>query len=130
MVSNEHDFDARDEIVRARCIVEREKIEGPRVGDFFIRLDGSVTRFTCQGSGGLQTMCRRYEPKESGSFHLSLGGGVSFSGSLDPSVSLSRIRERKYEYRNGFFWIWHHGEPGVGRGVTTKAPCRVFEEVE
>lgn len=124
----EFGFDEIDAGILAQKIKERETIDGPRVGDFVLMLDGSYRRFTHHWGDSIQTTVGRDGGHYSACFYLGHDGCVSFSGSLDPAIPLSRIQDTGL-YDSGGFWFFHHNSAGAHRGVNCFAKCRVFKEV-
>lgn len=118
-------FDAVD----AQILAIRERafneMPGPRVGDF-LRVPEGVLRFTHDWGDAIQTTVRPSHPcNGDGSFYLA-EGNVSFSGSLDSSISKELLRDTG-ETLEGSFWFFHHDFWGAGNGVYFRIPCRVFE---
>lgn len=118
-------FDEHDAAILTACVLARDMIDGPRVGDFVYMPDGSLLRFTHDWGDGLQTTCQAFG---GGSFYLDRSGSVSFSGALDPPIARECI-ERTSETRDGAFWFFHHGFPGANLGVDCTAPCRVYRVI-
>lgn len=50
-----------------------------------------------------------------GSFYLCEGGGMSFSGGLDPSIPRAKFHEDGTRTMRA--WFFHHNISGAGRGV-------------
>jgi len=108
-------------------LIEREKITGPRVGDWIVRLDGKESRATyvwddedgswIQDGGGPW-----------GSFYLMRHGYEDYSGSLDPGIKASCL-ELTGEIKEGFVWIWDRDSPGMNRGVSFPIQERVWRQV-
>jgi hypothetical protein len=101
----------------------RKNLTGPQVGDF-IRLPdlhprlGKWTRITHEWDDHVQT-------GSGGSFFFCLGGGMSFSGSLDPGVAKKYLFETN-ETRDGSCWFFDQDQVGAGRGIEAVTPCRIF----
>lgn len=96
--------------------------EGPRVGDFIVRTDGRVQRFSHDWDEcGLQTA-------DSGSFYITQGGYASFSGALDPTLPRERIGPTD-ETRSGWVWFFSEDYVGAGRGVQCLLTFRVYREL-
>ena len=105
--------------------VERDKIDGPRMGDFVVFQDEEgqiVERISCLFDSSVHQFA---QTSPWGSFYLGKSGAVSFSGGLNPSIPLESLTQTE-ETMEGAFWIFHHGEVGAHRGVGCTAPCRVF----
>lgn len=106
---------------------ERERIlnerTGPREGDFIIRLDGTLERFSYDHGEpwGIQTA-------KSGSFYLGRGY-TSFSGALEPCVPSARIEETGALWP-GWVWFFSQDMMGGGRGVYARLAFRVYRELE
>lgn len=95
---------------------------GPRVGDFIKRLDGKLARFSHKYSDGLQTSV-------GGSWYLCYTGKANFSGGLDPSIPLERIKKVKDATKFGEFWFFHHDIAKAHNGVHVLINCDVYEEI-
>jgi hypothetical protein len=120
------EFDAIDADLLAVREQEYNQVVGPRVGDF-LRVANGMLRFTHDWGDGIQTTVGRNHPcSGDASFYLSRDGYVSFSGSLDPTISKATLRDTG-ETLKGSFWFFHHDHPGAGCGVYCEMPCRVFE---
>jgi len=115
------EFDEKDQVIADQKIVEREKISGPRIGDFVRFPAGEIERISHDWGDSVQT-----SPVGAGSFYLSYEGNASFSGGLNPSIPKDSLRETD-EIRKATFWFFHHDWAGADRGVRFEAPCRVFE---
>lgn len=115
-------LESNKQILKRREALFNER-SGPRVGDYLIRLDGSVSRFTHNWDeaglqdGGGQT-----------SFYLG-EGYCSYSGGLNPTVPLERI-EATEERRLGRVWFFNRDHRAAGNGVDFEIEFRVFKEVE
>lgn len=121
------EFDNVDaEILAVRELLFNQ-IEGPRVGDF-LRTPEGYLRFTHDWGNAIQTTVRPSHPcNGDASFYLS-EGHVSFSGSLDSSISKTLLRDTG-EKQDGSFWFFHHNSAGAEHGVYFRIPVRVFEKV-
>jgi hypothetical protein len=118
-------FDERDaELLKLR-IEAREKIDGPRIGDFVIFDNGVIGRFSHDWGDKIQwSSCPN---GDHWGFHLFSDGHASFSGSLNPSIMKDQLEcGRSEDDRNGKFWFFHHDFAGAGRGVYCDVPCRVY----
>lgn len=142
-VMNIHDeirmtqLDERDSAILAERQAQFDSRDGPRVGDYIYMLDGTLRRFTHKWGDGLQTTYRWRDAKNretfdpmkdacGGSFHLG-NGYVSFSGSLDDAIPLTRIEDTG-ETRNGPCWFFHHDWMKAHNGVQASLVCRVYRE--
>jgi len=104
-------------------LIEREKITGPRVGDWLRRLDGSESRITYvwdfDGEGAhVQdggTVCGR--------FYMQPTGHLSYSGGLNPGLPES-VLELTEETKDGWVWFfdrdWHAANCGVDFKITER----------
>lgn len=107
-----------------RRTAARERIAGPRVGDF-LRLTPAddrcpdLTRFTHDWGDQLQT------GGMDGSYYLTDSGYLSHSGGLDPGIKKVDVLPTN-EARNGSVWFFDENISGPGRGVHFAIPCRVF----
>lgn len=115
-------FDERDADILHERTKRRETRTGPRIGDFIRMLDGRLMRFSHDWGDDIQI-------SEGGSFYLSEGGGLSFSGGLEPPILKSTIVDTG-EQRDGWVWFFHHGVSGAHRGVRCALPCRVYRQIE
>lgn len=113
-------FDERDQMLLEKKIAAREKICGPRLGDFVKFPNGIIERFSHDWGDSIQTSPIKYC-----SFYLG-NGEASFSGSLNPGIPKSSLKLTE-EVVEGEFWFFHHDSPGAGRGVYCTVPCRMFE---
>lgn len=123
MTNAAQNFDPKNAEILADRVTLRDAIDGPRVGDFIITLDGTLKRFTYEWNDGLQTTWKG----TGGSFYLG-EGYVSFSGGLNPSIPFENI-EATDETRNGSFWFFDLDIRGAGRGVDVETPCRVYKQI-
>ena len=110
-------FDEKDAELLAARIVDRDKIDGPRIGDFVQFADGTLHRFSHDWGEDIQH-------SEHGSFYFGREGWVDFSGSLFQAILKSKLRP--IGDRPGRFWFFHHDLTGAHRGVDCEAPCRVY----
>ena len=110
--------DDRDGEIAVDRGTERDSRRGPRVGDFILWPDGRLHRFSHDWGDKIQTSA-------GGSFYLQEGGGVSFSGGLDPGIDKKDMAELGHRY--GHFWIFHHDHWGASRGVGVGLLCRVYK---
>lgn len=117
------EFDERDAALLAERQAEWDKRTGPRVGDFVRMLDGTLRRFAYDWGVSLQTTCKGYDA----SFYF-FGSGMSFSGSLAPSIPRASIEDTG-ETMEGAAWFFHHNQPGAGRGVRFLVKCRVWRQL-
>ena len=112
-------LDSRDQEILAVAFSSREKIEGPRIGDFVHFPSGELERFSHDWDDGMQT-------SPGGSFVLGSSGRASLScGGLNPVTPLNELIPT-LALLPGSFWFFHHGVAGAGRGVNFIVPCRVF----
>lgn len=116
-------FSAEDARILADRITAREKIEGPRIGDFVWKQGTlKVERFSHDWGDTIQS-------SEGGSFYLGSEGYASFSGSLNDAIPKKSLELMAHE-ENGSFWFFHEGLPGGNRGVPCYAKCRVYLQKE
>jgi hypothetical protein len=112
-----------------KCVEEREKIAGPRIGDFIFMKDGSIQRFSHDWGDSIQT-------SNAGSFHLSSDGLVSFSGGLNEAIPKSSIKETYYDWADhscakgltGEFWVCYNNRLVHGSKVNVNLECRVYRQ--
>ena len=90
------EFDERDGEILAERQLRRERITGPRVGDFVWMTDGELRRFAHHWGDRIQpTSGPSKGPRDigaGGSFHLCRNGGVEHSGGLDQGIPIDRLR--------------------------------------
>jgi hypothetical protein len=118
---------AKDVAILADRAAARDRISGPRVGDFIEFAGGGLGRFTHDCGADIQTTVRDGSFGE-GSFYLSESGGLSYSGSLDPAVR-KRDLAPTGKHRDGAVWFFHDGFMAAHSGVYAVVPCRVYREV-
>ncbi len=106
---------------------------GPRVGDYLqipkqkprqSRWWAKIpdfTRFTHHWGDSLQTGGQQF-----GSYYLTSGGGLSYSGGLDPGLALADIQPEPCGIRPGQVWFFDRDISGAGRGVNFMADMRIF----
>lgn len=111
-------LDAIDQEIIRKCIIARDQIGEPRIGDYVRFPTGELERFSHDWGDGLQT-------SPSGSFFMCNNGGASFSGGLNPCTPADKLEQTDANLP-GTFWIFHHNVAGAGRGVYFKIPCRVY----
>jgi len=122
------ELDNRDRalIVERRVSRRKQEREEPRplVGDFVIFGDGTVRRVSHawrdgEGwDGGVQT-------SDGGSWHLTKGGHVSYSGGLRPTIPTDKLTLTD-ERRRGDIWIFHHDVWTAGGAVHSEIEFRVY----
>lgn len=115
---DKYTFDAQDQERLDSIQVQREAIQGPRIGDYLLFPTGQLERFSHDWGNQLQT-------SEAGSIYLCSNGNGSFSGSLNPSTPLDAMTLTSAKLP-GEYWFFHHGFSGAGRGVRFQIPCRVY----
>lgn len=118
------DTDERDlEILKRREQMLNERT-GPRVGDWvYLKGENEPRRFTYDWGDSIQV---GHSTGECGSFYLG-EGYVSYSGSLDPSVSKDSLVELD-ETRPGNVWFFHHDHMSAHNGVNHTMAFRVFKQ--
>ncbi len=114
-----------EEILRTRTIAFDSR-PGARVGDFLRlpRLDPRVpqfTRFTHDHGDSIQT-----GGNANSSYYLTSGGGLSYSGGLDPGVKTSDLILAT-GFHEGSVWFFDKDISGAGRGVYFNISCRVYD---
>ena len=126
------EFDERDGEILAERQLRRERITGPRVGDFVWMTDGELRRFAHHWGDRIQpTSGPSKGPRDigaGGSFHLCRNGGVEHSGGLDQGIPIDRLRPTE-ETQDGWFWFFHHDSARAHNGVNFKIPCRVYKVI-
>lgn len=115
-------FDARDGNILSERRAARNAIFGPRLGDFVRMPDGSTRRFCHDWGDGIQIT----PAGKNGSFYLAPGGGVSYSGGLEPSIDKTTLSPASNTI-DGAFWFFHHDHARAHNGSHFKIPCRVYQ---
>ena len=115
---NDH-LDSRDQALFVKFVAAREKLDGPRIGDYLRFPTGELERFSHDLGDALQT-------SPGGSIFLNSAGGCSFSGGLNPSTPLSAMSQLLANLP-GTFWFFHHGLAEAGRAVYFNIDCRVYQ---
>lgn len=114
-----NDLDEKDQKFLNEMLMQRDEIQGPRIGDYVLFSSGQLERFSYDWTDKFQT-------SPGGSFHLGRDGYASLScGGLNPSINKSELVASNASLP-GPFWFFHHGVAGAGRGVYIDLPCRVF----
>ena len=110
-----------NELLRQR-VEHRERFKGARVGDFIDFSDGVTHRFSHDHGEewGIQTS------PIGGSFYMTPGGYLNYSGGLQPCIKHSLIYEIG-ETRMGGVWFFHHDYARASNAVKANIPCRVFK---
>lgn len=111
-----------NEEIITRRMNQREKLDGPQVGDFVI-LDPTQEpteyhRFSHDWGDVIQTA-------RGGSIYLVEGGWGSFSGALDPSIPKTKLFKTGLK-RPGRFWIFQNDYATAGNGYEFKVPVPVW----
>lgn len=131
-MSEWRELDSIDTEILQRRMAAREKLEGPRVGDFVIMPDGTRRRFTWKHAHGIQTTyVWKSGPDAGKSTDTSFGfnddhGGLDFSGSLDNAIPYSSLELVEGETVNGVVWFFHHNHWKAHNGVFAYIPCRLY----
>lgn len=117
------------ELLKAR-IAQRDRRNGPRIGDFVRLLDDTERRLTHDWGDDIQTTVGNAHPCFGDvSFYLGKNGGADFSGSLDKAIPKSQLIDTG-EIKSGGFWFFHHDYMTAHNGVSVTAPCRIFKQKE
>lgn len=104
----------------------REKLEGPRIGDFIL-IDDKYLRFTHDWGNSIQTTCKRHrDATDHHGFHSNRNGTTSYSGSLDPQI-LKVDMVLTEEKRDAVFWMFNEDYAMAHNAVYFRLPCRVFK---
>lgn len=106
----------------------REKLSGPRVGDWLRRLDGSETRMTHIWDLDEDGLHVQDGGTFGGSFYLQSTGHEDYSGGLNPGIPASTM-ELTEEIKDGLVWFFDRDWPGADRGVTFKIQERVWRVI-
>ena len=97
--------------------------EGPRVGDYLIRLDGSITRLTYDWGDAIQTGGDHY-----GQYYLG-DDYLSYSGGLDESVAKENM-EFTGEMKPGMVWFFDRDIRAAHNAVEFEVPMRIYKEIK
>jgi len=123
-------FDEFDKGILSERQNARFRLSGPQVGDFIKNKAGQLTRITHLWDDGPQTNGFS-ESGEGGSFYLGSNGKLDYSGGLEPSIPLERLKEVSGRCGlQGSAWFFHHNQSGGGRGVYFKVWCKVFHLID
>ena len=96
--------------------------EGPRVGDYLIRLDGSITRLTYDWGDAIQTGGHQY-----GQYYLG-EGYLSYSGGLDKAVPKANM-VLESGTKPGKVWFFDKDVHRAHNAVEFEVPMRIYKEV-
>lgn len=94
----------------------------PMVGDALRYPDGRERRIADVWRG---EKSQTLQPCDGGSFHLYRNGVASFSGGLDSSIPLARLRDSG-ETVLASFWIFHNDFMRAHAAVYLRVPVRVW----
>lgn len=119
------EYDAENALILAQRMAAHHKLTGPQCGDWLDFPDRQTRISHNWEEDGVQTTCG---DGDKGDFYLCAGGGCSFSGSLDPIISLDRIRPTD-EMRAGRVWFFSLNQSQAHNGVTYFTPFRVWKVV-
>jgi hypothetical protein len=114
-----------------KCVENREKIKGVRIGDYVWRKNGMLERFCVQLSE------TEFQTNENGSFALSGSGNCSYSGACGDIIKIENIKESYPNYQDycgakgygGNFWIYYNGILQGNCAVYVTIECRIFREI-
>lgn len=111
-------LDEIDEQIKLARSVARNRNKRPRIGDYVRFPTGQLERLSHDWGDGFQT-------SPSGSIFLHANGQGEFSGGLNPSTPLDKMKLTNV-HLPGSFWFFHHDSAGAGRGVYFNISCRVY----
>lgn len=113
--------DEQDDQLLVERVKFRENFKGPRVGDFIDFADVVTHRFSHDHGKkwGIQTS------PIGGSFYMTPGGYLSYSGGLQPAIKHDQLVDTG-ELRLGTVWFFHHDRARASSAVKANIPCRVF----
>jgi hypothetical protein len=115
------DLDERDLLIAAKRMAAFLERNGPQVGDYVLFADGIERRIShIWDWDDLNPDDRSIQTSDGGSFYLS-ESGLSFSGSLYPSVKAGTLRHSG-SIRKGACWFFHHDHHCAHNGVTIEPP--------
>jgi hypothetical protein len=117
-------LDTKDHSIVKAILSIRSSFTIPEVGDYILRLDGTLERFSYTWAEGIQTTNGKF----GASFHLCSDGGASFSGGLLPAIPRDKIAPTD-DSKEGAFWIFHHNEVKAHNGVHFTMPVKVWREL-
>lgn len=117
--------DKIDKAIFMKRATARDRVPGPRVGDFIDFNDGTSRRITHVWDGEYQSdgVARLQTEWHTGSFYLG-DEGMSYSGGLYPGIRANLLR--LVGSRNGACWIFHHDYMTAHNGVDDEVACRVY----
>jgi hypothetical protein len=119
-------LDERNAEILNNRIAALDQINGPRVGDFVLMLDGTLRRFTHDWGEDIQTTLFGQEDwQRCQSFYLG-EGYVNYSGGLDSAIRKDHLHLTGT--KKGNFWFFKDDIWGAGRGISVSAPCRIYHQ--
>jgi hypothetical protein len=120
-LGNHPEIDEQDHRIIAARMVEYDKRQGPRVGDYIVFACETARRISYVWDFDDDPAC---QTTDGGSFHLG-EAGISYSGSLYHGVPASTLTLTN-ERRPGAIWIFHRGFAMRDNGVHKRVPFRVY----
>ena len=115
------------DMLRTR-LAEREKITGPRVGDWIVRLDGTRSRATYVWDLGGEDAHVQDGGSEGAAFYLLSSGHESYSGGLNPGIPTSSLQLTE-ETQEGWVWFFHRDHWMRDNAVSFPIQERVWKQV-
>ena len=119
------DLDSQDAAILAARQTLRDKIQGPRIGDFVSMKDGTLRRFTYDWGDAIQVTSTLPGSQR---FYLHHDGRLDYSGGLDQAIPKTRLKPTG-KTQPGSAWFFHHDHHRAHNGVDVTLPCRVYEEL-
>jgi len=115
------DLDEKDFKLLSDRAIAFSKHTVPRSGDFIEFLGGITRRMSHVWWGeSVQT-----SDENGGSYYLTPGGYMNFSGSLYPIIPIEALTIKE-ETRMGACWFFHHNDQTAHNGCPVSIPCRVW----
>jgi hypothetical protein len=118
-------LDAQDAAILAARQTLRNKIQGPRIGDFVCMKDRTLRRFTYDWGDAIQVTSTLPGSQR---FYLHTNGQLDYSGGLDQAIPKIRLKPAD-KTQPGSAWFFRHDQHGAHNGIDVTLPCRVFEEL-
>lgn len=109
--------------ITAAWVARDNKMLNPRVGDYFLRLDGKISRFTYDWGDDIQDGGGNY------GFHCFTDGLMSYSGGLDDAKPKDKMIRVMGKTKLGAAWCWFDNLSGARRAIYFQVPCAVYAEV-
>ena len=114
-------FDNHDQDILTERLAARQKLSGPRVGDFVETAAGPIRIAYVWPENRIQLAM-------GGSFYLCDNGEMSYSGGLEPAETMDLIPSQWEEpITNGVCWFFHHDHATAHNGIDVIIPVRIWQ---